>query len=459
MLASLCFDVEGCATPPEHTLDDLAKLAAEVLEAEGLRAIFLVVGDAARILRERGRSDVIRSLARHEIGFHTARGSVHPTIVETIREMRFEGALRAIQDQEVWGLRDVEETFDRPIAAFSSHGGTHAAPYLRLAGLLGVPWLYSPAVAGDRGAGFFAGGLQLAEFVAIEESFYAEPDLLEGRLRAIEAEIERANRAGRIWACIFLGHPERLRADLLDDAMNCADGKNLVPRRVPPLRSVDTIERAREGLRLTARRLAAMRDIEIVPIAEVANRLGRSDPRATRADLAEAAETARLAGPFAIPLYGRLSPAQATCGWARALLVPGDPIDVEDPLGPFEEPERHVRAEAVDPLTVQAIARAVLASIDRVGTLPARARAGGVELPIGAIHHLLAEAFLDATRGAARILHPSPLYGRYPEEAYEIDARVRRSIISWPILPPEFATDAIARDFRLQSWTLREVKV
>ncbi|MBN1421427.1 MAG: hypothetical protein JXP34_21820, partial [Planctomycetes bacterium] len=69
MLASLCFDVEGAATPPEHGLDDLAKLAAEALDAEGLPAVFLVVGETARILRARDRTDVIRALARHEIGY------------------------------------------------------------------------------------------------------------------------------------------------------------------------------------------------------------------------------------------------------------------------------------------------------------------------------------------------------------------------------------------------------
>ncbi|MBN1419897.1 MAG: hypothetical protein JXP34_14040, partial [Planctomycetes bacterium] len=387
----------------------------------------------------------------------TDRGSEHPTVVEAIRDMRFEDALRAITGMEVSGIRDVEETFGRGIAAFSSHGGTHAAPYMRIAALHGVPWLYSPAVPGDRGAGFFTGGLHLAAFVAINETFYAEPDLLEGRLRAIDAQIDAAKRAGRIWACIFLGHPARLRADLLDDAMNLADGEDILPRRMPPLRPPETLERARDGLRLAARRLAAMRDLEIVPIAEVVRRIGRSDPRAARGELAEAAETARLAGPFGIPLYGRLSPAQATCGWARALLESSDPIEVGDPLGPFEEPERHTRAEALDPRAIRRIARAVLASIGQSGAIPARVRAEGIELPAGAAHHALAEAFLDASHGAARILRPSPLYGRYPAEAYEIDARVRHAIISWPIHPPEIATDAIARDFRLQSWTLREV--
>jgi len=75
---ALFSDVEDIFSPPELGNDDSIKQLATILTEEGLRANFLVIGDRALVLKERGRQDVIDSLGPHVVGLHT-RSARHPT--------------------------------------------------------------------------------------------------------------------------------------------------------------------------------------------------------------------------------------------------------------------------------------------------------------------------------------------------------------------------------------------
>jgi hypothetical protein len=73
------FDTEDYILPSS---DDAAKRLADFLTAEGLHATFKVVGEKARTLERRGRSDVIAALRDHDIGYHGNTHSQHPTPAE-----------------------------------------------------------------------------------------------------------------------------------------------------------------------------------------------------------------------------------------------------------------------------------------------------------------------------------------------------------------------------------------
>src|SRR5262249_43478976 len=79
----LWFDTEDYLLPAD---DDAAKRLAEMLSERNIRATFKVVGEKARVLEKRGRSDVIKALKKHEIGFHANFHSAHPTPSEYLAE-------------------------------------------------------------------------------------------------------------------------------------------------------------------------------------------------------------------------------------------------------------------------------------------------------------------------------------------------------------------------------------
>ena len=88
----LWFDTEDYIEP---AADDAALRIATDLTNLGVRATFKVVGEKARTLELRGRSDVIRALARHSIGYHSNYHSLQPVPAVYLRTMGFlEGAGR-----------------------------------------------------------------------------------------------------------------------------------------------------------------------------------------------------------------------------------------------------------------------------------------------------------------------------------------------------------------------------
>src|SRR5436190_23667352 len=72
----LWFDTEDYLLPAS---DDAALKVADFLTKQGIRATFKVVGEKARTLHKRKRTDVIAALKKHEIGYHSNFHSTQPT--------------------------------------------------------------------------------------------------------------------------------------------------------------------------------------------------------------------------------------------------------------------------------------------------------------------------------------------------------------------------------------------
>ena len=70
---TLWFDTEDYILPQS---DDAALRLAEMLTRLGIKATFKVVGEKARVLEQRKRTDVIAALKKHEIGFFCRENKV-----------------------------------------------------------------------------------------------------------------------------------------------------------------------------------------------------------------------------------------------------------------------------------------------------------------------------------------------------------------------------------------------
>jgi hypothetical protein len=79
----LWFDTEDYLLPAS---DDAAKRLAEMLSQRNIRATFKLVGEKARVLEQRGRTDVIAALRKHDIGYHGNFHSVHPAPAEYLAD-------------------------------------------------------------------------------------------------------------------------------------------------------------------------------------------------------------------------------------------------------------------------------------------------------------------------------------------------------------------------------------
>ena len=130
------FDTEEYETPG---VDDAVKVWADMLAGHGFRGAFCVVGEKARVLRERGRKDVIDALANHAIDYHSNRHSEHPVHAEYLDEMGWDDGVARVLREESPGIRDVEEILGQRPTAYCKPGGSWGPQVAYGMALMGLP--------------------------------------------------------------------------------------------------------------------------------------------------------------------------------------------------------------------------------------------------------------------------------------------------------------------------------
>ena len=102
----LWFDVEDFITPEA---DDALLALMDMMDSLGIRGSLKIVGEKIRILKERGREDILRKIAGHEVCFHTENHSIHPTQTEYVKDMGFAEGVLEFERRERKGFTDVQE--------------------------------------------------------------------------------------------------------------------------------------------------------------------------------------------------------------------------------------------------------------------------------------------------------------------------------------------------------------
>ena len=101
----LWFDTEDYIEP---AADDAALRIANDVTALGVRATFKIVGEKARTLESRRRTDVIQALSKHAIGFHSNWHSLHPAPAEYLRRFGYLEGADEFQRREEPGITDIK---------------------------------------------------------------------------------------------------------------------------------------------------------------------------------------------------------------------------------------------------------------------------------------------------------------------------------------------------------------
>jgi hypothetical protein len=117
----LWFDTEDYLLPAS---DDAALKVADYLTREGIRATFKVVGEKARTLERRKRTDVIAALKKHEIGFHSNYHSVQPTPALYLSDLGWDDGVAEFDRREGPGRADVERIFGVAPSCYGQPGSS-----------------------------------------------------------------------------------------------------------------------------------------------------------------------------------------------------------------------------------------------------------------------------------------------------------------------------------------------
>lgn len=430
----LWFDTEDIVDPAS---DDAAKRLAEELTARGVHATFKIVGEKARLLEQRGRTDVLRALAAHDIGYHSQFHSVHPTPAEYLAEHGLLDGAAEFTRREKSGFDLLVRLFGVTPSCYGQPGNSWA-PQANLALRdWGVKvYMDDAGQVGFDNQPFWYGGL-LYVFNLGPHTFRADlndPSKLEAAKRRFDAALAATRqRGGGVMQSYY--HPTEWSSTKFWDGVNFSHGAN--PERSewknPPARTPESREQAFRIFLDWVDYVRQTPGLKIVTAREIPLYFA---PRDSAPPLAESRRLAE-----SIDAHGGFSPADHLL-----VLLDLPPAHVD---GPLRRSTSNYTEAAIPRPAFERAKKDAAAFIRRFHRLPD-------QVWIGPSHLSLPD--FAATLAAA------PSSGPVPVRAGRLDIERRigkdpAKLYDWVIHPQGFAPESLLELARLQAWTLKPARL
>ena len=458
----LWFDTEDYILPQS---DDAAKRLATFLTEQGIQATFKVVGEKARTLERRHRTDVIAALQKHAIGYHSNTHSQHPTPAEYESLLNWESGAAEFARRERRGYDDVQRIFKQKPCCYGQPGNSWAPQAFPSLGSWGIGlYLDEGAHVGLDGQPFYYGGL--LNIFNTKEGPQLRPNdgwtnIEESKTKFRQFYERMTSNGGGLISLYF--HPcEFIHSQFWD--MNFAHGAN-PPREqweIYPLRPPDSRELAFSYFEQLTRYMKSFPQVQFITGPQ-ATRLyadGASGHRFSPSELAEIAHQVESDVNFQVRGTYTLSPAEVmalVAAWMAS--QPGADTRVALPFtvyGPSLPSPRQTELVEVPWSQFESSVHELHNFIESNHQIPNAVWLGST--PVAP------EAFLVAM---AKIASRTANGGPPPERVTVTPARLATEkyvaldspeIWSWPIFPPGFHSEHLMELARLQAWTLKPAK-
>jgi hypothetical protein len=475
----LWFDTEDYLLPAS---DDAALRVASILTERGIRGTFKVVGEKARVLERRRRTDVIEALRQHDIGYHTNFHSVHPTPAEYLAERGWHDGLAEFVRREKPGADDVRRVFGvSRLSTYGQPGSSWAPqtiagfPHIGIADAAGVPTYVDEGdhVGLDERPFWYVGALHVYRMRRNGTRMELhEAGGLERGTSEFRAIYERLRRAGGGIISIYYHPCEWVHAEFWD-AVNFRRGAN-PPReewQAPPQLPAAATEQAYERFAQYVDFQRSLPGVTFITASDLSS-FYQDRIRQEGATVDQVTDVARrLAATTSLDRVkdaaGRwLSPADQfsmLTSFAAAAIRAGKPparTEVRRLLGPSEPPPQ----TATQALAWPAFRDAILDADDELrahGQVPSRVFAGIQALAPADFLRALAPVALTLAehRGTSGALPTSvviPARTTVATEQYVADD-TPDLFGGWIIHPEAFRAPRIVQLGKLQAWTLKPV--
>ena len=132
----LWYDVEDYIT---EQADEALLQLINMMDNRGVISSLKFVGDKARVLRDRGRFDIIKKLAGHELCYHTDNHSRHPTMSEYLAEYGFADGAKEFERQEIQGYLDTMNIYGQFPTSYGQPGASWAPQVYPVLRKWGIP--------------------------------------------------------------------------------------------------------------------------------------------------------------------------------------------------------------------------------------------------------------------------------------------------------------------------------
>ena len=460
----LWFDTEDYILPRS---DDAARRLAEILTRLGVSGTFKIVGEKARVLEQRGRTDVIEALRKHEIGYHTDMHSRQPTVSVYLQHSGWDDGAAEFLRREGPGLRDVERIFGVLPVCYGQPGSSWAPQVYPALARLGVRVYLDEAghVGLDDQPFYYCGMLHIFNMrsACTRMELTGTDNLSKGKAEFRKASDALRARGGGTLSIYY--HPCEFVHGEFWDGLNFSHGAN-PPRndwKVPPTRPEPDIEKSFSDFE---KYIAFIRDepgVRFVRAAELLERYADETYTRifTRTEVVQLAEATAAEISFRKSGEEMLSGADIFSLLTSAVVALADHSDIPEGLQAVRlyGPGRAFAPGAgpPPPTTVPWPAFAS-AALDTAAYCRAHARMPD-EIWIGA-NAIPPEDFLATCAAVVRLASGGPIPGlieirkaRLASEKYV--ARDSAGLWDWVIFPPGFHAPDLMQLARLQAWTLK----
>jgi hypothetical protein len=473
----LWFDTEDYLLPAD---DDASKRLAEMLTERGLRATFKVVGEKARVLERRGRSDVIAALQKHCIGYHANFHSVHPAPAEYLAECGLLDGVAEFARREGGGAADVRRIFSVPTLACYGQPGSSWAPQAILAlGSIGVASHGIPCyvdegeqVGLDHKPFWYAGAINVFQMGEnCTRMDLHDPAAVEPAKRRVAAIAERLRREPDTGLISIFYHPCEWVHREFWDGVNFSRGANppreqwKAPRQLPAEETDAAFRRFGEYIDY----IRSLPGVKFVTAAELPE-LYPDEVRSagvSEADLADLATRLVSGGALGIDfqVIGRRAYSAADqfelLALAMGKLSAGEdlrfPLPVQGLWGPDNAPPEPCPKAPLPWLAFRDTVRDVLNFTQTQRRVPARVFVGAEPVPPADFLLALAAAYDSFRKHGKLPLEEGLSLGNNPEvlPARHIGADTPGLFGGWIIHKEDFRAPKLLALARLQAWTLK----
>jgi len=466
MYATLKFDTEDVYYPPEYRIDDIPGWLAEIMTDVGVRGTFIVFGEKARCLRERGRKDVLEKMAAHDIASHQM-GNVRPLIPEILADKGWADGVAAMRQYEDRVAEELRAAFGCDPVALSRHNLYFGPQHVAVGGERGIPYVYGvTGVEGTETPTWYAGTLNLPssttpDFAGFDE-IYSCDDAFQTKMRQLDQFLAACGERGVEFVSIFGCHPIKVMARGWIEHYCLVGGLTRTPEQLGwryGVKSRAEEARAQANFRRLCEYLRDHPDLEVLGTAEAA-RLFSTQPEDITCDelLAYAGQ---LAESGKVVLNRTFSPAELVTALAESLANAGadgrvpDAVPRRNVLGPTSRPILGREADTLTHQELVDLCRQLLAAVHTDGHLPANVHTADSRVGIAQLAMVAGRGYAASARHEEHRRIRVPEVPRCPDAAWPLDAFIQRQIGEHWAYALDFSVDKMAEQARLQTWTLK----
>ncbi len=437
----LWFDTEDYIDP---IADDSALRIANDLTKLGVQGTFKVVGEKARVLERRGRTDVIQALGKHCIGYHSDWHSIQPAPAVNLQHFGFMEGADEFERRQRSGFADVGRIFGVTPVCYGQPGSSWAPQSNLALRRMGVHvYLDEGTQVGYHDQPVWYGGLlyifNLGPYQIRADIDGKTPE--SETYRQFDNAVKRLNEAGGgLISTVY--HPTEMVHTEFWDAVNFPLGamRKRENWALPKRRSPADAEHCFQVLKRYVEHGKSIPNVKFVTAGDLLQLYANPIPPAM--DKLTLARHFQQSINFLSSQSGDLSAADILL---QLLDLPWQNLD-----GPLRRGVTNYQGQTVPEFVFDAAVRDVKNSIETNHYLPSEVFLGAETLSLPDFAATLA-AHLQSP-GEIRIKKGKPAFEQY----ISTDAR---GSFNWPIHPKDFAPDELLETARLQAWTLKPARL